>query len=230
VWWALAGCGARCDERASSAAPAARAVVLVVTRVLARPSGRREHHARVEGDRVRVPERREQHDGQRNPTLHQRGEFTKNRRARAWPNGTYTSKESYRLEITTQHDIAEFSRVVGFPQKTQADRLASIVPAVGSFAGNRAINRDTAVVNRVEDLGEVDDVYDFRAPTTSSGLANGVIVHNCGEYLFIDDSACNLASINLLWFLLPNNTFDVDAFHHILAHHCRLGTRRALRP
>jgi ribonucleoside-diphosphate reductase alpha chain len=36
----------------------------------------------------------------------------------------------------------------------------------------------------------------------------------CSEYMHVDDSACNLASINLLKFLRDNGTFDVDAFEH----------------
>ncbi|HET7891599.1 MAG TPA: vitamin B12-dependent ribonucleotide reductase, partial [Candidatus Sulfotelmatobacter sp.] len=35
----------------------------------------------------------------------------------------------------------------------------------------------------------------------------------CSEYMFLDDSACNLASLNLLKFA-PNGTFDVDAYRH----------------
>ena len=34
----------------------------------------------------------------------------------------------------------------------------------------------------------------------------------CGEYLFLDDSACNLASINLLRHLRADGSFDVDSF------------------
>lgn len=38
----------------------------------------------------------------------------------------------------------------------------------------------------------------------------------CSEYMFIDDSACNLASINLLKFLKDDGTFDVDSFRHVI--------------
>lgn len=34
----------------------------------------------------------------------------------------------------------------------------------------------------------------------------------CSEYLFLDDSACNLASINLVKFLNDDDTFDIDGF------------------
>ncbi len=36
----------------------------------------------------------------------------------------------------------------------------------------------------------------------------------CSEYMFLDDSACNLASLNLLKFLGPDGQFDVEAFRH----------------
>jgi ribonucleoside-diphosphate reductase alpha chain len=36
----------------------------------------------------------------------------------------------------------------------------------------------------------------------------------CSEYMFLDDTACNLASLNLMKFLGPNSTFDVEAFRH----------------
>jgi ribonucleoside-diphosphate reductase alpha chain len=36
----------------------------------------------------------------------------------------------------------------------------------------------------------------------------------CSEYMFLDDTACNLASLNLLKFLGPNGQFDADGFRH----------------
>ncbi|MGH2788816.1 MAG: vitamin B12-dependent ribonucleotide reductase [Actinomycetota bacterium] len=36
----------------------------------------------------------------------------------------------------------------------------------------------------------------------------------CSEYLHVDNSACNLASLNLLKFLGDDGTFDVEAFRH----------------
>ncbi len=34
----------------------------------------------------------------------------------------------------------------------------------------------------------------------------------CSEYMFVDDSACNLASLNLMKFVTPGGQFDVEAF------------------
>ena len=36
----------------------------------------------------------------------------------------------------------------------------------------------------------------------------------CSEYMFLDDTACNLASINLIKFRRADSTFDVPAFRH----------------
>jgi ribonucleoside-diphosphate reductase alpha chain len=38
----------------------------------------------------------------------------------------------------------------------------------------------------------------------------------CSEYMFLDDSACNLASFNLLKFITPAAAFDVDAYRHAI--------------
>src|SRR5882757_2279431 len=36
----------------------------------------------------------------------------------------------------------------------------------------------------------------------------------CSEYMFLDDSACNLSSLNLMKFLKSNGEFDVPAYRH----------------
>src|SRR3954465_13861825 len=36
----------------------------------------------------------------------------------------------------------------------------------------------------------------------------------CSEYMFLDDSACNLASLNLMRFVGPDGQFDVEALRH----------------
>src|ERR671910_2949353 len=46
----------------------------------------------------------------------------------------------------------------------------------------------------------------------NTGRINGS--NPCSEYMHLDDSACNLASINLLKFLNDDESFDVDGFQH----------------
>jgi len=51
---------------------------------------------------------------------------------------------------------------------------------------------------------------------TSKNTARINASNPCSEYMFLDDSACNLASLNLLKFA-PNGTFDVAAYRHACA-------------
>ncbi|HZQ91636.1 MAG TPA: vitamin B12-dependent ribonucleotide reductase [Terriglobales bacterium] len=48
---------------------------------------------------------------------------------------------------------------------------------------------------------------------TSKNTARINASNPCSEYMFLDDSACNLASLNLMKFA-PNGTFDVQAYRH----------------
>lgn len=79
-------------------------------------------------------------------------------------------------------------------------------------------------VTSVEFAG-YEDVYDGEVPgphcfavvtsvdgDTRSGTLSGFISSNCSEYLSLDNSSCNLASLNLLKFLGPDSTFDTDRF------------------
>jgi ribonucleoside-diphosphate reductase alpha chain len=52
--------------------------------------------------------------------------------------------------------------------------------------------------------------------------ASGPIIASnpCSEYMFLDDTACNLASLNLLQFRKADKSFDVEGFEHA----CRLWT------
>jgi len=60
----------------------------------------------------------------------------------------------------------------------------------------------------------IEEVYDLTEPETSHFVANGILVHNCSEYIFLNWTSCNLASINLLKFLKEDGSFDVPAFIH----------------
>jgi ribonucleoside-diphosphate reductase alpha chain len=46
----------------------------------------------------------------------------------------------------------------------------------------------------------------------SSGRINAS--NPCSEYMHLDDSACNLASLNLMKFVEPSGAFDVEGFRH----------------
>ncbi len=49
---------------------------------------------------------------------------------------------------------------------------------------------------------------------TSKNTARINASNPCSEYMFLDDSACNLSSLNLMKFVGPDSHFDVEAFRH----------------
>jgi ribonucleoside-diphosphate reductase alpha chain len=49
---------------------------------------------------------------------------------------------------------------------------------------------------------------------TSKNTARINASNPCSEYMFLDDSACNLASLNLAKFISADGSFDVEAFRH----------------
>ncbi|MDP9025343.1 MAG: hypothetical protein M3N13_08220, partial [Candidatus Eremiobacteraeota bacterium] len=66
----------------------------------------------------------------------------------------------------------------------------------------------------------IEQVYDCTVPGKAAFDANGLYVHNCSEYMFLDDTACNLASLNLVKFLDDAGHFDAHKF----ANACRIWT------
>jgi len=74
---------------------------------------------------------------------------------------------------------------------------------------------------------------------TSKNTARINASNPCSEYLFIDDSACNLASLNLVKFLSADGSFDVERFRaavrifiiaqDILIDHSGTQPRKSLR-
>jgi ribonucleoside-diphosphate reductase alpha chain len=51
---------------------------------------------------------------------------------------------------------------------------------------------------------------------TSKNSARINASNPCSEYMFLDDSACNLASFNLLKFVSPGGQFDIAAYRHAI--------------
>src|SRR6202046_2404226 len=51
---------------------------------------------------------------------------------------------------------------------------------------------------------------------TSKNTARINASNPCSEYMFLDDSACNLASFNLLKFLTPGGQFDTISYRHAI--------------
>jgi len=56
----------------------------------------------------------------------------------------------------------------------------------------------------------------MNAWNTCSKSGTIVATNPCGEYSFLNNSSCNLASINILKFLDANNQFDFETFKHVV--------------
>jgi len=101
---------------------------------------------------------------------------------------------------TEAQDLAAGDRLrtLGFLEVEPDDMVATVAPV------------ELPEPVPVYDL-EVDGTHNFAVSCDTSTLDHSVVVHN-SEYMHLDNSACNLASLNLLKFLGEDGGFDVDGF------------------
>ncbi|HTT87108.1 MAG TPA: LAGLIDADG family homing endonuclease, partial [Acidimicrobiales bacterium] len=111
----------------------------------------------------------------------------------------------YDLRITSG-SIMAFAEYVGFSLSRKQALLAELVRE-GGFSD---VRRTTRLVERSDDGIEL--TYNLSEPRNHSYVVDGIVVRNCSEYMHLDNSACNLASINLLEYLKDDGTFDTDGF------------------
>ncbi|MCZ2343352.1 MAG: hypothetical protein LC104_16395 [Bacteroidales bacterium] len=123
----------------------------------------------------------------------------------------YSIRQLHSLRISRSSRIV-FEREIGFiPGSPKCERLARLNREVTTYA-----DRMDDPVASLEFLG-VEPVYDLTEPVTHHFVANGVVVHNCSEYMFLDDTACNLASLNLMRFLdTSTKQFDIEGYKHAI--------------
>jgi ribonucleotide reductase alpha subunit len=132
----------------------------------------------------------------------------------------------YEIGFSDWEELRETARELGAAHVPQKETLKRF------FADEHQFREATALYNHkvvsVEFDGE-EDVYDgtvdgyhnfaiITSATSSVGGGkspnySGIYIHN-SEYMFLDDSACNLASLNLMRFRKENREFDVDLFMH----------------
>jgi ribonucleotide reductase alpha subunit len=137
-----------------------------------------------------------------------------------------TTQRGYELTLTADHKVLTANRGdVPACELTQDDELvvvpqlvaANAAPYVEDRAVRQTLSRDRFA--QFEYVGE-EAVFDLTEPDTAHFVANGIVVHNCSEYLFLDDTACNLASLNLVTFLDATGHFEAKRF----ADACRIWT------
>ncbi|MBI2336783.1 MAG: vitamin B12-dependent ribonucleotide reductase [Deltaproteobacteria bacterium] len=120
----------------------------------------------------------------------------------------YPVQEIHSLRISRSSRIL-FEQFIGFhPRSQKSKALQELNQKVGVYQDHLI---DT--FKSLTPLG-IQKVYDLREPLTHHFVANGLLVHNCSEYMFLDDTACNLASVNLSKFLDEAGNWDVEGYRH----------------
>jgi ribonucleoside-diphosphate reductase alpha chain len=120
----------------------------------------------------------------------------------------YPIKQIHSLRISKDSRF-KFEDQIGFIEGSEKnDQLKSLNSSVSAYT-----DRMTDRVKSLVFLGN-EDVYDLTEPESNHFVANGVVVHNCSEFMFVDDSACNLTSLNLVKFFDSAGNFDEKLFSH----------------
>jgi ribonucleoside-diphosphate reductase alpha chain len=114
----------------------------------------------------------------------------------------YDVVQMHSLRISRSSRLA-FEHEIGFhSQSRKAAALSAVNASVRCYSDSFSDEFAS-----LEPLGDAA-VFDLTEGETRHFVANGLRVHNCSEYVFIDDTACNLASLNLVKFLNEDGNFD----------------------
>jgi len=125
---------------------------------------------------------------------------------------SYGSSDAYQLRITSP-SIQAFARHIGFSLTRKQAWLSEIVH--GGERGFSDVRRTARLVERTEEGIEL--TYNLSEPRNHSYIVDGFVVRNCSEYMHLDNSSCNLASINLLTYLGEDGTFDIEGYLHTVS-------------
>lgn len=127
----------------------------------------------------------------------------------SWENGDYESRESYDVNISQSYSLLMFYQQIGFIQKYKMEKLYNLVCSL------------KIKVIDIIDKNEIVDVFDFTEYDAHWGVVEGIVAHNCSEFLGCAYTACCLGSINLYNCVdnkfSPNAEFNFEKFRYLVA-------------
>ncbi len=133
------------------------------------------------------------------------------------------TREGYEVEATEDH---RFLLQCGTWREAGKLRVGDRLQVAGDMGGQ---GYDPVESAEARDLPAPVDVFDMEVPGCNNFAAGThlathgqphafppppPVVHNCAEYQFLDDTACNLASLNLLAFRRPDGSIDAPLLRH----------------
>ncbi|MEK0337382.1 MAG: LAGLIDADG family homing endonuclease, partial [Nitrosopumilus sp.] len=124
----------------------------------------------------------------------------------------YTNKEGKEIEYKTsginyelnisKDNVQRFLSKVGFLQSKHNDKIIELEKF--EFYKEYFVDK----IKSIENTGK-REVWDITEPLTHSFIANGIVVHNCGEVLLYPNEPCNLGSINVWAFAKEDSSGNV---------------------
>ena len=123
---------------------------------------------------------------------------------------TYSSDgPSYDLRISGR-SIRDYAALISFSVPAKVEKLTRVVDF------HSAYNMDESVTMVSRESRGFETTYNLTEPRNHSYIVSGVVVANCSEYMHLDNSSCNLASLNLMKFLKDDDSFDAVTFAKVV--------------
>ncbi len=122
---------------------------------------------------------------------------------------------AYHDLVIAKDNLQRFASEVGFLSQA---KQSGLVARLASYRRGPYTERFYARFAALTPDGE-EDVYDLTEPLTHSFVANGFVIHNCGEQPLYPYDSCNLGSLNLAKFVVrrgEKRTFDYERLGEVV--------------